>query len=102
MKSGIELIAEERQRQIEVEGWTPEHDATHDNEEMISAAICYLLRSPDLSISVGTEYAQVEARQVLWPWEITALKLTPDDRIKELKKAAALIVAQIDRLQANP
>lgn len=26
MKTGIELIAEERQRQIEKECWTPEHD----------------------------------------------------------------------------
>jgi hypothetical protein len=26
MKSGIELIAAERQRQIEVEGWTASHD----------------------------------------------------------------------------
>lgn len=26
MKTGIELIAEERQRQIEIEGWTAEHD----------------------------------------------------------------------------
>ena len=26
MKTGIELITEERQRQIEVEGWTKDHD----------------------------------------------------------------------------
>ena len=27
--TGVELIAAERQRQIEVEGWTPEHDDAH-------------------------------------------------------------------------
>jgi len=30
MKTGVELIAEERKRQIEKEGWTAEHDATND------------------------------------------------------------------------
>lgn len=36
MKTGIELIAEERQRQIEVEGWTPEYDdvANNDGQEL--------------------------------------------------------------------
>ena len=34
MKSGIEIIAAERQRQIDQEGWTPEHNAEHVNDEM--------------------------------------------------------------------
>ena len=29
MKIGLEIIAAERQRQIEQEGYTPEHDAEH-------------------------------------------------------------------------
>jgi hypothetical protein len=29
MKTGVELIAEERKRQIEVEGWDEKHDDQH-------------------------------------------------------------------------
>ena len=36
--SGIERIAKERQRQIEQEGWTPEHDDHHAEGEMAAAA----------------------------------------------------------------
>lgn len=30
MSRGIELIAAERKRQTEQEGWTPEHDEQHE------------------------------------------------------------------------
>ena len=42
MKKGAELIADERKRQIEVEGWNAEHDAQYTHNELISAAMCYL------------------------------------------------------------
>ncbi len=38
MKKGIEIIAEERQRQIVVEGWTPQHDDNHENGELAVVA----------------------------------------------------------------
>ena len=34
----------------------------------------------------------------MWPWNGSYWKPTPDDRIKELTKAGALIAAEIDRL----
>lgn len=38
--TGIELIAQERERQISKEGWTPEHDAEHaENEQARLAAL---------------------------------------------------------------
>jgi hypothetical protein len=40
--TGAEMIAAERQRQIEAEGWTPEHDDEHDDVEMVQAAACNL------------------------------------------------------------
>lgn len=40
IKSGIDLIAAERQRQIEEEGWTPDHDDQHTNGELALAAAC--------------------------------------------------------------
>ena len=33
-----------------------------------------------------------------WPWNVVWWKPTPDDRIRELAKAGALIAAEIDRL----
>jgi hypothetical protein len=38
MKTGMELIADERKRQIDQEGWTAEHDDGHDGRELARAA----------------------------------------------------------------
>lgn len=38
MKTGIDLITEERERQIREEGWTPEHDDGHRSGELNDAA----------------------------------------------------------------
>ena len=40
-ETGAKLIAAERQRQIEQEGWTPEHDAEHAGEGLALAACSY-------------------------------------------------------------
>jgi|SRR6476646_4074129 len=94
MKTGIEIIAEERQRQIEAEGWTIEHDAEHENNELAIAAACYALpiskRTYRDNLFVPTP--------VEWPWEYLWWKPCPEDRIHELAKAGALIAAEIDRL----
>lgn len=85
MSTGIEIIAAERQRQIEQEGWSAEHDDAHKRGELAWAATCYA--SPALG-----------GRTVNWPWDRNWWKPTPDDRIRELAKAGALIAAEIDRL----
>jgi hypothetical protein len=36
-----------------------------------------------------------------WPWAERFWKPTPDDRVRELVKAGALIAAEIDRLTAK-
>lgn len=86
--TGIERIAAERQRQIEQEGWTPEHDATHRYGELIEAAECYTYaaRTGILHPPQG------------WPWEPSWWKPSADP-IRNLEKAGALIAAEIDRLQ---
>jgi hypothetical protein len=40
-KSGVELIADERRRQVEVKGWTATHDDVHEGCELARAAVCY-------------------------------------------------------------
>lgn len=86
MKTGTEMIAEERQRQITAEGWTPEHDDEHNTEEMAKAAAVYAIPR--------TEREPIFWN--LWPWHDSWWK--PGDRIRELVKAGALIAAEIDRL----
>jgi hypothetical protein len=93
MKTGIELISEERKRQIDIEGWTEEHDKIHTSGELAFAAATYAL--PD--------YANTRSfkRIHLWPFSPDWWKPS-SDRIKELAKAGALIAAEIDRLQSQP
>ncbi len=103
--NGLELIAAERQRQIEEEGWTPEHDAGHSEGELAEAAACYAMpeRARLIPVEDETDLTTGETTGIaecLWPWVRTWWKPTPDNRIRELAKAGALIAAEIDRLQA--
>lgn len=100
MKTGIELIAEERQRQIEVEGWTQEHDAIHGDQSIAYAAACYAIPKDGRNIYAG-QGGLSNVIRVLWPWDINWWKPTPENRIRELQKAGALIAAEIDRIQSK-
>lgn len=99
MKSGIELIAEERKRQIENEGWTADHDAIHNRGELAKAAACYCLaeslRNDHPSARDGMPIVRY------WPFSPDWWKPSANNRIKELQKAGALIAAEIDRLNSN-
>lgn len=89
-KSAIQLISDERQRQVEVEGFAYMHDDNHGDESLATAASCYAL--PD-------HKDRGEYVDTLWPWNEEYWKPTPNDRIRELVKAGALIAAEIERLQ---
>jgi len=90
-QEGSELIELERERQIHTEGYWPEHDDLHTDYSIVQAAICY---------ATPTERRKmVGPIPFLWPWENRFWKPTPNDRVRELVKAGALIAAEIDRLQ---
>lgn len=95
MKTGIDLITEERQRQITVEGWTPEHDKEHSKGELAKAAGCYALAD-----DARTYNEDISKPFIYWPWDAEWWKPTPDNRVRELVKAGALIAAEIDRIQS--
>lgn len=100
MKTGAELIAEERQRQIDVEGWTKEHDAQYKDGELAKVAICYA--DPVPHYRVINRLTQVRVPNFnFWPktWGLGWFK--PTNRIRNLVKAGALIAAEIDRLQSE-
>lgn len=95
MKTGIEIIAEERQRQIEEEGWSMEHDDRHTTGHLAMAAAAY---------ASAEFYRQATSKGYdntphIWPFGPYWWKPTPNDRIRELAKAGALIAAEIDRLK---
>lgn len=91
--TGAELIAAERRRQVDAEGWTPEHDDAHGDDELAHAAATYALPA------YARTYRAPHRAPMEWPWEDKWFKPSPFDRIRELVKAGALIAAEIDRLQ---
>jgi len=88
--TGVELIAAERQRQIEVEGYDAAHDDTHNKTELLAAAICYVTTCRP----GGAEfYRHVPGA---WPWDDASWR-PKADFIGNLAKAGALIAAEMDR-----
>jgi len=98
MKTGVDIIRDERERQINIEGWTEEHDDQHTDSSLAIAAATYA--TPEIVRYKNGSTCDM-SREGLWPeyWDESWFKPTPDDRIKELAKAGALIAAEIDRLQ---
>lgn len=83
---GIELIEAERKRQIEEEGYDASHDWKHNSDELATAAAIYAM----------TEKYRQENIMNMWPFAPEYYKPSPNDRIRELVKAGALIAAEID------
>lgn len=81
-------VQAERRRQINVEGWTPEHDDKHETGALASAAGCYAMFS--LAYPAGDP-------SHFWPWDKSWWKPSPDGR-RNIVKAGALILAEIERL----
>jgi hypothetical protein len=76
--SGSELIRAERRRQIDVEGWTAEHDDKHGADRLLAASRCY----------------QGGKWQPSWPWGSAWWK--PRDMRSNLIRAGALAQAAAD------
>lgn len=87
MKTGIELIAQERAEQIEKHGWDLSHDADYANGELRRAAIfCLTLYEQD------------------WPWHDGGIgthfynKIIEKSYEQRLVVAGAFCAAELDRL----
>ena len=90
-RTGAELIAAERKRQIDQEGFTAEHDARWVDGELIEAAEAYIGHAEVGAVLDDSEYD--------WPWDHATFK--PGTKISDLVKAGALIAAEIDRRKAT-
>lgn len=88
-KTGCQLIAEERDKQVIQHGYTISNDKSHRNKELLYGALAYL-NAAIYGTSVGKEN---------WPFENKYWH--PEGYIDCLKKAGAFIAAELDRLQLN-
>lgn len=97
MSTGIERIAAERTRQVEVEGWDAEHDRGHALE-LVKAATSYL---HDVIRQYENPYQAPETRRRsrLWPWAARFWK--PGTVARDLEKAGALVAAALDALSES-
>jgi hypothetical protein len=118
--TGVELIAAERERQVSSKGYKASHDDGHDLGELAMAAAVYATpggareyswlieaRTTDGAVAVEHDefvrpataaFEWTSSTPRLWPFG-DGWKPSPDNRIRELAKAGALIAAEIDRLE---
>ncbi|MBA8035038.1 ead/Ea22-like family protein [Citrobacter freundii] len=93
----LDVVAE-RQRQVSAEGWTPAHDDQHRNNDMAFAAACYAFHAAAASWDLEDGGVPYDSHPVPknWPWEPDWWK--PTDPRRDLVKAGALIIAEIERI----
>lgn len=96
--TAITDIATERERQKTGEGWTEAHDDAHQRGELASGAVTYAATHL-CRVHFKPERVQAEIIETManhWPWDEEHFKPTTSRR--DLVKAGALIVAEIERI----
>lgn len=85
-------LLDERRRQQEVEGWTPDHDADHQGGELARCAAAYLMAGPH-----DAERGHALGRSL---WEFAGKDYRPSDLWRNLVRGGALLIAEMERLHA--
>ncbi|MFA5824777.1 MAG: hypothetical protein WC825_02260 [Gallionellaceae bacterium] len=96
MNKAIEDVLAERQRQIQQEGWSATHDDEHDSGDLCCAGSAYALNA---GCQINPYMQQsLEHPPAMWPaaWDRSWWK--PKDPRRDLVRAAALIIAEIERM----
>lgn len=97
MKTGIELINEERKEQIEKHGWSLDHDASYADGQLKQAALfCY----EQARIKLGIIYHE----KIKWPdgWiKHFEDKIRNKSAIEQLVVCGAFYLAEYDRTDYN-
>lgn len=101
--AAIADVVAERQRQIETEGWTEAHDDHHDDRSMALAAACYTQQYVGRawlidSFSDGARRYQSDQMPRDWPDSWSEKWWKPKTPRRDLVRAAALLIAEIERL----
>lgn len=89
---GAVLVARERLRQMDEEGHEPAGDQAYEGNELAWAAFCYLERAAQDRLPQDDQSVPH-----VWPLKRSGWK-PKGSRVRNLVIAAALVVAEIDRL----
>ena len=89
MAKALNDVTQERIRQVDEEGYTPASDDAYDGGQLAYVAAAYALPGPVHGGLRGRLYA-------VSGWDTRHYK--PTDRRRDLTKAAALLLAEIERL----
>ena len=95
-------VARERVEQVTREGWTPEHDNIHTDRSLARAAATYAVHYAHRAFAADDLEAyqhEVGAKDdCCWPddWEFK-----PKNPRRDLVRAAALLLAEIERLDRS-
>lgn len=107
----VGMISQERDRQVDAEGWSAEHDDQHWDCDLLKAAMCYIWSSrmhdmaPGEAMPLWTptdpcgERGSQEWPVPAWPWEGKWWK--PKSSRRDLIRAAALIIAHLERAERH-
>jgi len=94
---GVKLIAEERERQQTVEGWTTGHDYQHHKDgQLVKAAIAYAAKAIGITVREAIVGKLEHVFRDLWPWDKSWDKRAKHSPLRLLVIAGALIAAEID------
>jgi hypothetical protein len=91
-QTAMEAIRAERRRQIEIEGFTTDHDDEHDTEALFNAGYAYY------SHTIGKAVYD-HGIPTCWPWEARWWK--PKDARRNLERAGALMLADQERWERD-
>lgn len=99
----IKDVINERQRQINQEFYSTENDDEYKQNELLRAAVCYaenvVRRGWVFDSNFGPDVYQEEEVPDLWPWDLDFWK--PKSPRRDLVRAAALIIAEIERIDRS-
>lgn len=94
--SGVDLIAQERKRQVVQEGFSRADDLYRE-DILASAALCYTRTAYDVMVVRDIQNHVIPIHPKHWPLDYDEFKPTGDP-IRDLVKAGALVAAAIDAI----
>lgn len=109
MNKAISDVIAERERQQSKERWSTAHDDQHTAGELARAAACYAylstLDSDAKNAHVAACWGHMEGFSsivtMLWPDGFGTQWLKPKDQRQDLVRAAALLIAEIERVDRD-
>lgn len=106
MSKATDDVLAERQRQIEADGWTEAHDDQHDDRSLALAGACYAKQYVGRawlleSFGDGEERYQADEMPDDWPDSWAEEWWKPKNPRRDLVRAAALLIAEIERLDRS-